>query len=177
MSIRRFPGQKRNENIEIVLRKHWIVHTKIFLITLLFGLIPGIIYIGLAVGYTHYWGSMYFRLTSAFFMVYLLFVGLIAYIKWLNEELDVVIVTSERILNVNQLSFLNREISEANLFQVQDIKGGHKGIGGNVLEYGDLEVQTAADQILFKMSHIPKPHIAARQILDLRETKDKNTYE
>ena len=177
MSVRRFPGQKPNENIEIVLRKHWVVHVKVIMLSMLFGLIPLIVYLGIGVGYTEVWKSAFFQLSSAFFMLYLLLVLLVFFINWLNHELDVVIVTGERIMNVDQVSFLNRQISEANLLQVQDIKGCHKGVGGNILEYGDLEVQTAADAILFRMSHVPKPNLAARQILDLRENKTKSTYE
>jgi len=46
-----------------------------------------------------------------FWMVFSIFL----YISWLNNELDLFVVTNNRIIGVEQVSFLNRTISEANL--------------------------------------------------------------
>ena len=112
-----------------------------------------------------------------FFLLYLLFSELVLYIKWLNEELDLIIVTNKRVINLDQVSFMERTVSETNLAQVQDVEGRASGVLGNVLDFGTLEIQTAAEKVVFRIHEIPHPFKTAREIMKLRdESIEKNPH-
>lgn len=166
---RRFPGQKPDEEIKLLLRKHWIIDVRIFLVFVLLALLPLVFYLGYLIFFwpeegltsNHYLGLLAF-------LSYFLFALLITYVKWLNEELDIVIVTNERIISHDQQSLFHRQISETHISQVQEVKGVEKGMFGNVLSYGNLSVQTAAEKTLFEIRNVRDPEENARHLMELR---------
>jgi len=160
---------KDGEKVEIMIRKHWIMDLKVAIIVLLAYIIPAMIFAALIIIYwpnsIDKWGG----LGSVIVIFYLLYAGLTLYIKWLNEELDILVVTNFRLINLEQVTFMERTVSETNLMQIQDVKGIEKGVIGNLLHYGDLQIQTAAEKVAFNIQCVPQPFKYARDILDLRD--------
>lgn len=170
MNTKKFPGQKDKEEIKLIIRKHWIINLKIFLKLFVLFIFPLAVFLSLIIIYWPDFFNTNRTIISIFFCIYLLFVLLIIYINWLNEELDVVIVTDERLIGVDQVSFLHRTISETSLVQIEDVKCTVQGTCRNVLGYGNLRVQTAARKILFIIENVAAPEIITRKILDLRDS-------
>jgi len=174
----KFPGQKPNEDIQILVRKHWIIDVKIASTFFVFGIIPfGTALLGTIF---YYEGGITenFLLGVMAFLVYSLITLAAIYVKWLNEELDVIIITNERVLSHDQVDLFHREISETSISQVQDVIGIEKGIFGHLFHYGTLRMQTAAHHIVFEIQHVAKPYVKAREILDLRDRYiDKEKFE
>lgn len=164
-----FPWQADGETIELVLRKHWIAHFNVLLFLFLFGIVPLGIYFALLASFWPQFHTNIVKIVSAFFSIYLLFIALFTFIKWLNEELDVLIITNKRIVSVNQISFLSREVAESELSQIQDVKGGNSGFLSTIFDYGTLEAQTAAEKILFRTEKIPKPVFHVRLLINLKD--------
>lgn len=165
----RFPGQKPDERIQMLIRKHWIIDVKVFFIFLVLGIVPFlgmVVFAALAFDIFMEWVGPTGMLI---FWVYMLFTMLITYIKWLNEELDIIIVTNERVISHDQVDLFHRQISETNLAQVQDVKGIEKGLFGNIFHYGSLKIQTAAHNIVFEIENVDHPYESARIVLDLRD--------
>lgn len=163
------PNQREGEVVELVLRKHWISHFHVLFFLFTTFIVPLGVYIGLFFSFRNEFFTETSKILSAFFMLYLLFVVLFTYIKWLNEEFDVLIITNYRIMSVNQIGFLSREFSESSLMQIQDVKGRSKGFFSSFFDFGTLEAQTAADKILFTIDYIPKPLQHVNKILELRD--------
>ena len=95
------PGEK----IELVLRRHWLVYV-----------ILALYFISAVIGSVMIWAffglNPFFNLLIVtFWMGFVLFI----YMEWLNHELDMYVVTNNRIIGVEQVSFLNRVVSECNL--------------------------------------------------------------
>lgn len=174
----RFPGQKEGEQIKVLVRKHWVTDIKIGSIFLILGILPLILGI-ITASFT--WDGSFddpFLFTVLSFFIYLVFIFLITYIKWLNEELDVIIITNERVVAHDQVDLFHRQISETSISQIQDVKGVEKGMWGNLFHYGSLEIQTAARDITFRIKHVNRPYESARKILDLRDRYlDKEKFE
>ena len=174
----KFPGQKPGEVIQLLVRKHWIIDVKIAAIFAFLALIPGTVAV---VSPILLWDGV---LTDTILLiiigvlVYFLFMMLITYIKWLNEELDIIIVTNERIVAHDQIDLFHRQVSETNIGQIQDVKGIERGMLGSIFHYGKLEMQTAARDIMFKIHHVRDPYNSARIILDIRDQYiDKEKFE
>ena len=111
-------------------------------------------------------------MVGIFASLYFLYTLLLACIKWINEEFDVFIITTDRLVDVTQISFLRRSVTTTPLEQIQDTTGHVHGFLPTILHYGDLKVQTAAgDASDFFIDRIPDPEGAARKILDWAQKK------
>src|SRR3989339_1657242 len=163
-----FPGQKEGEQIQMVIRKHWFPHFKIFFNFLIVWLIPvlGIIAIIIWKSPGFFESNINVVLVISF-LIYLLFTQLILFSRWLNEELDVIIITDRRIISIEQVSFFEREFSETHFEKVEDVKARLKGLFSNLFHFGTLEIQTAAEKILFVIRDVPRPTKLCEQITDL----------
>jgi Bacterial PH domain len=93
--------------------------------------------------------------------------SLFLFIEWLNHELDMFVITNNRIIGVEQISFLNRNVSECNLGQVQDVSSLTKWFFANILNYGTVTMQTAGNASNFLMDFCPKPLDNGRGILNI----------
>lgn len=89
------------------------------------------------------------------------------YIEWLNHELDTFVITNNRIISVEQISFLNRAVSECNLWQVQEVNSRTKWIFANLFNYWSLSVQTAWNVTTMMMEYCPDSMQNARKILNI----------
>ncbi|MEK9159909.1 MAG: hypothetical protein AAB383_04230 [Patescibacteria group bacterium] len=165
----RFPGQKPGENIQLVIRKHWIIDFKIAAYLLVIGLLP--LVLSVPAGFLAWDGHFndIFVLTSLGFTLYFLAILLIGYVKWLNEELDIIVATDTRIISHEQIDLFHRTVSEANLGQMQDVTGIQKGFLQSILHYGNIEIQTSASDVFFIIKHVSNPYENARALLDLRD--------
>jgi len=151
-----------NEELYLVVRKHWIilVETAIFLIILTV-LSFGIYVIG------------EFARISPIFTI-LTMVGIVMvwlqyiFVQWVNNELDLLIVTNRRIISYDQVNFLDRKMSQTTIDLVQEVNASTSGLLGNILHYGNLMIKTASDSSNdvsdFNMTYIPQPIETSRLI-------------
>jgi len=79
------------------------------------------------------------------------------------------IITNVRIVDVNQVSLLHREVSELNISNVQDVSSEITGVLGTMLTYGDVLVQTAGVQQKFVFEKVAHPESIKKLLLDLYE--------
>lgn len=141
------------EKLQIVVRRHWIVFFYLFLY-FLWGLMLSLVLLVFGPAY----GILLFSIFWMFFSIFL-------YIQWLNVELDMFVVTNERVIGIDQVSFLNRVVSEANLWEIQDCNSNTKGLLANILGYGTIQIQTAKST--FSMGYAPNAMDRSREIVNL----------
>lgn len=67
------------------------------------------------------------------------------------------VLTNERIVNIKQRRFFSREVSSLFLSRVQDVTTEVVGVVPSLLNIGDIKVQTAAEDVEFVMTGIPRP--------------------
>lgn len=145
------------EEVEMVIRRHWVIFVFIGFYAFL-GVIITIV--TFSFGGWSFWPMISM---VVFWMVYLMFL----YIDWINHELDLFVVTNNRIIGVEQVSFLNRTVSEANLWQIQEVNTKTKGILANLLNFGTLGVQTAWSTQTMTMAYVPKCLSCQRKVLNI----------
>ncbi len=86
------------------------------------------------------------------------------FVQWLNLELDLLIVTNKRIIEYDQVKFLDRKISQASIDQIQEVHATTSGLFGNILRFGNLSITTASDVGDFQLTNIPMAMETARII-------------
>jgi hypothetical protein len=169
-----FPG----EQVEMVLRKFWFVH--------LFGILKWLIWVIFPVGLSFFIASLtgmpltgkaFFILFSCVCM-YSAFATLQIFVLWMNGALDVIVVTNDRIVCIDQIDFFHREIVEARLENIQDSSGSIRGFLGTLFNLGEIKIRTANDVTDFSLDFILDPHSRAREIFTLsHKAKEGETGE
>lgn len=145
------------EKVLVELRRHWIVYFFVFSYFLIFVILSWLSF------YFFWLNTINLIINCVIWLVWLLF----CYVQWLNYELDIFIITNNRIIWVEQISFLNRTVSEANLWQVQEVNSRTKWILANLLDYWDVLIQTAWTTSNFDMTYAPNAIQNSRQILNI----------
>jgi len=170
----RFPGQHDDEQVVLFLRWHWFI----FFVHILsvIGAIAGLVlvYAFFTLFLKDFPQSGHFGLFLFLESLGTLFVWNLFFILWLDFYLDAWIVTNERIININQRGFFNREISELKLTKIQDVTSEVVGFVPTVLGYGDIYVQTAAEVERFAFHQIPNPNEVKNIIVQLQEKERKS---
>ena len=82
--------------------------------------------------------------------------------------LNVFILTKQRVIKREQLSFFNFKEATLDISKIQDISVLQKGIMANLLNYGDLEIQTASSQNKFLFQQLPNPTALKQAILNVK---------
>lgn len=100
---------------------------------------------------------------------YYLFLWLLFFFSFIDYYLDVWIITSERIIDIQQKGFFSRVIAEQKLSRIQDVTSEVHGVVPTMLNYGDVHVQTAGAVQRFVFHQIPRPNEVRDMINKLAE--------
>lgn len=168
ISLNKLPNQERGEETQIFLRRHWVTILGILGYLLIFLLAPILLYILLQLGgmdpLSHeIWGAI----ISIAGAIYLLTITIIVMTQFTDYYLDTWIVTSERIINIEQHGLFSRVISTLHLNQVQDVTAETKGFFATIFTYGDVYIQTAGTRERFNFRGVNDPEIVKTKILEL----------
>jgi uncharacterized membrane protein YdbT with pleckstrin-like domain len=171
-----FPGKEKDENIILILRRHWFVIIKFSAKFLLFTAIPAGIYFVIVNFYPsliNNTNSLSYALLLLGASFYYLFIWLLLFATWLDYYLDVWIVTNKRIISIELKGLFFRVISELRISRVQDVTSEIQGMIPTFLKYGNVYVQTAAEQERFFFKQVPNPDFVKRKIIELHDEEGK----
>jgi len=165
-----FELQDRDEKIILILRQHPITQLKNALL-LIFGffIVP---YLLSKSGIIAFLPSQ-FRIAFYLFAL-VLFIGaaLRSFLLWF---FNVYIITDERIIDVDFLSMIYKNISTAKTENIQDVTKKSSGIMSTIFDYGTILIQTSATKNEFEFDHVPHPARVAKLLneLILEEEREK----
>jgi membrane protein YdbS with pleckstrin-like domain len=158
---------KEGEQVILVVRHHWFVLLReVFGIALLFilpfFLLPMVFAFSAQTGNApHIPGGMVLFFGSLWTLV----MWHILFERWTDYYYDIWVVTSFRIIDIDQKGFFHRTIATMlTLDHIEDIETEEKGIFGSVLNFGSIQVQTAAARVQFRMPDVPNPNSIERVI-------------
>jgi uncharacterized membrane protein YdbT with pleckstrin-like domain len=174
----RFPGQRENEKVELVIRKHKISLLGSFLYLLAMLAIPWIVfYIVAPIALLFLLEAPYSRLFLLLTLIYYLFLWLFAFIVWIDYYYDLWLITDQRLLDIEQKGFFSRVVSELDLKRIQDITSEVHGILPTLFEFGSIHIQTAGEKNRFILESVPHPVTIRRKIVKLYErARKKNKF-
>ena len=155
------------------MRRHWWVLFKIIFLYLILILLPFVLK-GLIINYTSLLNSeMVFVAFNLFLSLYYFFTLTFFFRAWLDYYLDIWIITSERIVNIEQKNLFARKISAFRLNRVQDVTADVKGVLPTLFHYGDVHIQTAGAKQEFIFKQIGDPYTITKIIIKLVNWKKK----
>lgn len=145
-----------DEKTLLVLRQHWFnIVTRISVLAVL-ALLPFIGGIILSDFLTENNATAFYWLITS---VYLMFVWFrLFYIIFIYLG-NLWIITDHRIIDDEQHGFFNRTVSELSVTSVQDVTIHVKGFYETFMNFGDIEVQTAATEKKFLIKSVPNPNL------------------
>jgi Bacterial PH domain len=154
------PFLKDSEHIVMILHRHWIIF--IFkILYIIFLVLSSILIIMIReeimsfIGGGLFWGFM-----SLYWIFFLTFI----FLSWVTDELDIFIITNERIIGIDQISALSRTVSECSIDRVQEVNAEVSGILQTIFSYGHVHIHTASEHSDMTISFAPNPVENARQI-------------
>lgn len=163
--------QKRvDEEIVLLLRRHTLVYFPVIIFFICMQIIP----IG---GYLFFKTFMPDMLTNElskviFYMVASLLMlsgWLQLFAQFVDYYLDVWVVTTKRIVNIEQNGLFGRTISELELTQVQDVTSEVNGFIPSMFGYGFVYIQTAGEKLHFVFEQVPHPDAIRKTIIELAQ--------
>ncbi len=160
-------GLRPWEKLEFVIRRHWIIFV------ILKWYVLGAIAFS-SIFFLLFWFVLWVCLLIIIFWMYFL---IFLYIERLNHELDMFIITNNRVIFIEQKSFLSRSKTECNLWQIQEVKSTTTWLFANLIWYWDLKIVTAWSTEDFHMWLVPAPLEMVRKVLNLADQyRDKHSY-
>jgi len=167
---RLLPIPKEYEKIELILKAHWLEFVPQVLLFLLLSAIPPGGYYFLSTFEPELlntqWLPLIFILGGS---AWYLFTALLLFTNFTDFFLDVWIVTNERVITIHQLGLFDRVVSEARLYQIQDVTSTVRGPFHSMFGFGNVIVETAGTKGQLIFNNIPNPTTVARRILELVE--------
>lgn len=167
MSTIHLPYQEKDEKVLLVLRRVWIIFFRHLLFVLFLFVLPLIIYFLVLNFAPEYLETVLFQILGLFFGLYWLFILLFGLISWIHYYFDVWIVTNKKIISIDQISLFHRVTSEARHERVQDITCEVRGFFPSILHFGNVHVQTAAEQPRFSFWQIRRPYEVKKLLSEL----------
>ena len=164
-----FASQSREEEIILLLRKHPITQLKWILSAIVLAVLPLLL---MRFQLFAFFPPNY--LFAAHVGWYLLLLGFVieSFLSWF---FNVYIITDERVVDVDFLSLIYRNISSAKIDNIEDVSAETSGAIRAIFNFGTVKIQTAAEVTEFEFVDVPQPNkvIALLNDLILEEEREK----
>lgn len=170
-----FESQEDDEQVVFVIRRH-----PLFLgVPFLFGGLLLLVELIIAVFGGPYVAEMFVGMGEAIFIsimcLAVLFTGLYMFISWLIRYLNIIILTTEHLVEIEQPAIFSRKVSELDLDCVEDATASQGGFLATMFHFGDVLIQTAGELPNFHFTGIENPNGVQQKIMETKENYMKHT--
>jgi hypothetical protein len=149
-----------NEQIVLIVRKHWIAIIGRILILAVTVVVPLLLLIALPLFVPNFpsWqtGNIIYLYTFAY-AILLMLSWVMFFFAWTEYHLDIWVVTTHRIFIVEQVGMFHREISSLTLDKIQDLTIDIGGFLPTMLKFGEIFVETAGEHRNFAFINAKNP--------------------
>ena len=99
----------------------------------------------------------------------MLIIWIYGFMIWIDYYFDVWIITSERVINIEQKGLFNRGVSELMYAKIQDVSTEVMGFLPTIINYGDVKIQTASEDKEFLFRTVSDPYRIKDIIMNLQK--------
>lgn len=169
-----FQGQRNSEVILRVIHRHWFNIVSHFVLVFLITFLIFASFLVFPFLFPETDRPELERLFLFFQSTFLLLLWLYSFLVWIDYYFDVWIITSERVINIEQKGLFSREVSELKFSRIQDVTSIVTGMLPTMLNYGDVDIQTAAEEEHFLFRQVPDPFQVKDLLMErLRNERDE----
>ena len=166
-----FEIQARQEKVILLLRRHPITNLPWLATATVLILIPNFISF-LPLPFT-----LPPRFQTVFLLIWYLITLAFIFENFLSWFFNVNIVTDERIIDFDFSNLIYKDISDAKLDQIQDVRVVVSGVIRVLFNYGDVFIQTAAERPNFEFLAVPHPERVSKLLDHLRQEEEQEKLE
>ena len=164
-----FQDQDKDEEVILLLRRHWVTNVPWILVGSLMLLAPFLLAFFLPL--------LTIQLSLAMIVIGVVFWYLFSFgylfVNFLIWYFNAHLVSNKRILDIDFHGLTYKEVSFAYLDKIQDINLRVGGFIRHIFDYGDVFIQTAGTEPNFDFNDIPKPAFVADKLTDLLNPKEE----
>ncbi len=165
---------KPYEKIIYVIRRHWITFIPTVLLFTVLSIIPLVIYFLINQTSPDIFIDPHVQaIVVLIFSVFELSVALFFYSSFLMYYLDMMIITNDRMIQIQQKTLFSRSVSELDLYKIQDTTSEIVGVIPTFLGYGRLTIQTAGERGNFIFDAVPEVNDIRRNLMLMAEEDRK----
>jgi hypothetical protein len=146
-----FETQEKEEKVILLARQHLITNVRWIFVAVLMLFGPTFIFMV----YPEFFSSL--RYQSLITLIWYLLTFSFVFQHFLRWFFNVNIITDERVVDIDFPSLLYRDISSTKIDMIQDISVKMGGFVRSLFNYGDVHIQTAAEQKEFIFEAIAQP--------------------
>jgi len=166
-----FINKDPEEKVVLILRKHFITNVSWILIAIVMLFAPSVLSFFPILDFLP--GRYQFVAVMIWYLITTAFV----FENFLTWFFNVNIVTDERVFDVDFVNLTYREMTDANIDQIQDVTVRMGSVIRTVTNYGDIIIQTAAEIPQIEFIAIPKPDKVAKILRELRVEEEQEKIE
>lgn len=167
----KFQEQDTEEEIILVLRRHWFTNLKWILVATLMFLLPSLnVFLPVL---------DYFTPSAGFIIMLFWYLITFAYAfeQILSWWFNVCIITDERVVDIDFSNILVKKFSDAKINMIQDVTSQVVGVSQTLFNYGTVLVQTAAEVPEIEFQYIPNPEKVIKVLQQLRQEEEQEAIE
>jgi uncharacterized membrane protein YdbT with pleckstrin-like domain len=171
----KFKDLHQGETIIKVIHRNWFyLFQQFFLLIVIVGIFVGSV-VFVPIFFPDFLGSTDKSVILFAQNFFLLAVWIYGFMIWIDYYFDIWIITSERIINIEQKGMFTRKASELRYSKIQDVTTEVIGFLPSVLNYGDVKVQTAAEENEFLFRTISDPYNVKNIIMNLQKQSEESS--
>lgn len=164
-----------SEKVIRIVRKHWFILLADVFMLLTFVAIPMVLLFVLHLlpveSALDFAGNPAFA--GAFFLFAWLFViWMVGWNMWTDYYLDVLLITSTRIFDIEQHGLFRRTSSSFRIDRIQNVTVNQSGIIETLLGFGTIRLETAGEREDFTASYIANPYDIKKFINELQDNEE-----
>ena len=174
MSVSNVIHQKDYEKVVFILHRHSLTFVPIIGLFTILMLVPVVLYFMLNNLFPEVLANPEIHTSFMLFgSVYYLSTYLFFYGRFIDFYLDMWIVTNDRIVDIEQHSLFHREITELDLYRIQDVTASVRGVFSTLFKYGDVTIKTASSTSTIVFRNVPNPNHIREQLISLADEDRK----
>jgi len=164
---------KDGEKINKIIHRHWFNILKQFAPIFFMALFLVVIFDSLLSYFPIFQEKAFAKFLFFGESLFAIFAWVFIFFTWIDYYFDIWVITSEKIINIEQKGLFVRSLSELKFERIQDVTVEVKGLLPTILNYGNVFIQTAGEKERFVFRQIPNPYQVKDLIMGLQETQEK----
>ena len=164
----RFDQQEDDEEIELFLRRHVATNTPWVLASIFFFALPFLIVLGDIAFQFGITTNLPPQIGAGLIIIWYMLVAAYVIENFLFWYFNIYIITNKNLVDINYTSLLSRSVVEVKIEDVQSQKSKIQGILRQIFNFGNVVVETAAENQRIDFEDVPKPDLVADRIQDLK---------